>query len=239
MRSLVLGQGQIGEAVTSVINGEDEVIIFDDRRGTNEPPILRDVDVMHVCFPCADQEEFVKAIQAYVAKYMPAHIIIWSTVPIGTTKLIPGAVHSPVEGRHPKLEESIRNMARWIGYNDRKEGGFFIEYFEKLHLVVKVVPKSDFTEFLKLRSTSKFGINLVWADYEAGVAKDLGMEFDLLKEFDEDYNKLYHNIGMDWAQRYIIDAPHGHIGGHCVVPNAELLDEQYPNDMLKMIKRFK
>jgi len=94
---------------------------------------------------------------------------------------------------------------------------------------------SKFTEFLKIRSTAKFGINLVWTDYENSIAQDIGMSYGAIKTFDEDYNNLYAELGLPEFSRYIIDPPNGKIGGHCVVPNAELLNKQYPSELLEMI----
>lgn len=238
MKSIVIGAGQIGLAVAEVVARTDEVIIYDSKN-YNEPPILKGVDVIHICFPYIEEETFLEAVNNYIQKYQTRHVVIWATVAIGITKKIHGAVHSPVEGRHPKLASSIKAMTRWVGYNSSDDAAFFEPYFKNLQLGTRFVPSSNFTEFLKLRSTSKFGINLVWADYEASVARELGMDFRMIKDFDVDYNKLYHNIGMDWAQRYILDPPEGKIGGHCVVPNAELLDEQFPSEMLKSIKEMK
>lgn len=234
MNSLILGRGEIGRAVGEVIHRTDIVRTYDIKEG--QPPEVKGIDIIHVCFPFIDMASFIEAVQFYIKKYKPEHVVIWSTVAIGTTARIPGAVHSPVEGRHPNLALSIRSMVRWIGTNNADEGEFFEKYFKALFLKTYLVGKSDFTEFLKLRSTSKYGINLVWADYEASVAKELGMNYKLVKHFDADYNRLYHNLNMPWAQRYILDPPNGKIGGHCIVPNAELLDKQFPDDMLKKIK---
>ena len=233
MTSLIIGIGQIGKAVKMIAVG-DKVLTSDLQ---DEEHYVGTCDIMHICFPYS--KDFVSSVKVYIKQYKPMHVIIWSTVPIGTTKQIKGAVHSPVEGRHPRLAQSIRMMARWIGANDKSEAKFFKDYFKGKGLLPKVVDSSDFTEFLKLRSTAKYGINLVWTDYEARVSEQLCMDMDLVRDFDRSYNKLYRNLGMDWAQRYILGDPHGKIGGHCVVPNAELLDEQYPNELLKLIKEFK
>lgn len=233
MTSVIIGYGQIGKAVYSVISKTDKIYIYDKKRERGEYPAI--VDVMHVCFPYED-EDFIQAVKDYIKEFKPFNVVIWSTVPIGTTKHIKGAVHSPVEGVHPNLDRSIKNMVRWVGANDATEAMFFEDYFKKMLLKVKVVPSSNFTELLKLRSTAKYGVNLVWTDYENHLAEKYGMDFEYLKEFDKDYNRLYHNLGMDWAQRYILNPPGGHIGGHCVVPNAKLLDKQNPHEMLKMIK---
>lgn len=233
MKSLIIGRGEIGRAVAETISRIDDVLTYDLKDGAALN--IKGVDNLHICFPCVDEPNFLSSVEAHIKRYKPIHVCIWSTVPIGVTKQIPGAVHSPVEGRHPALAQSIRQMTRWIGANNANEGAFWAEHFRMMRLKTFVVYSSDFTEFLKLRSTSKFGINLAWADYEARVAEELGMDFKLIKDFDRDYNKLYHNLNMDWAQRYILDDPKGEIGGHCVVPNAKILNKQFPTKLLDRV----
>lgn len=228
MKNLVIGYGEIGQAVGAVI-GEHAVINEGDRLST------RRVDVMHICFPPSD--DFLPAVFAYIKRYSPKHIVIWSTVPIGTTKVIPNAVHSPVEGRHPKLEESIRLMPRWFGYNTAADGDYFAEYFDMLGLEVKGVENSDCTEALKLLSTTEYGINLAFADYKARVAEAIGMDYQRTKEWNADYNELYENLGMeDRFQKFVLDPPGGIIGGHCVTPNAKLLYQQFPDMLVKLVE---
>lgn len=234
MRSLVIGRGQIGRAVAEVIARQDDVITYD--RSDGEPS-YQYVDMIHICFPYS--ETFIEDVRGYEKYFGEKPIVIWSTVPIGTTKQIVGAVHSPVEGVHPKLADSIRKMTRWVGVNTEYGMEHYKAYFDRFDFKTEIVNNSDFTEFLKLRSTSKYGINIVWAYYEAQVAKQLGMDYKMVQNFDRDYNDLYHELGMNWAQRYIMEEPTGKIGGHCVVPNAELLDDQFPSEMLKLIKEMK
>lgn len=233
MKSLIIGRGEIGKAVAETISRVDDVVTYDLKDGAALN--IKGVDNLHICFPCVDEPNFLASVEAHIQRYKPIHVCIWSTVPIGITKQIRGAVHSPVEGRHPALAQSVRQMTRWIGANDKGEGLFWAAHFGLMKLHARIVDNSDFTEFLKLRSTSKFGINLAWADYEAGVSRELGMDFQLLKEFDKDYNKLYYNLHMTWAQRYILDDPKGEIGGHCVVPNAKILNKQFPTKLLDRV----
>lgn len=239
-RSLVLGNGQIGQSVTDVVSrgkNKTEVIVYDSK-DMNEPPILQNVDILHICFPYIQNgkhDDFVESVKYYMQKYQTRHVVIWSTVPIGTTKQIRGAVHSPVEGRHPKLASSIRSMTRWIGYNDSESAQFFTYYFLDLQLIPRPIRNSDFTEALKLLSTTEYGINVEFARYKKKVADELGMDFDLTKQWNRDYNKLYHNLGMDWAQKFVLDAPNGPKGGHCVTPNARLLYEQFPDELVKIV----
>jgi UDP-glucose 6-dehydrogenase len=232
VNSLVVGNGQIGQAVGKVI-GVHQVLSL----GLSDP-VPGDYNIMHICFPYA--ADFIQQVRSYSVKYNPNHIIIYSTVPIGTTKQIPNAVHSPVEGKHPDLEMSLRFMDRWVGYNDEDQGQFVKRLFFQLGLNTKLVLNSDYTEALKLLSTAEYGVNLVFADYKAQVAEAIGMDYKLTKAWNNDYNKLYQNLGMGKRlQKYVLDSPNGKIGGHCVRPNAELLNEQHPNDLLKQIVEMK
>lgn len=235
MKSLIIGGGQIGKAVADIICQTDEVIIYDSKKN-NEPPILRKINIMHICFPCTDEDKFIHEVNKYSDKYNPELIIIWATVPVGTTKQIRRAVHSPVEGRHPKLASSIRTMNRWVGFNNSLEGNLAETYFKDLGFTLKLVRNSDFTEVLKLLSTTEYGVNIEFARYKKLVSERLGMDYELTKEWNKDYNSLYRKIGMDWAQKYVLDAPNGPIGGHCVVPNARLLQEQFPNELVKIVE---
>lgn len=225
MADLIIGMGEIGKAIHG---------IFPDAHTADIMPMstIGKARVLHICFPYS--EDFIEEVKRYQTMYSPDYTIIYSTVKIGATKQL-NAVHSPVEGRHPDLEMSIRQMVRWIGGSD---GQFFANLFAEVGIKSRLVSDSNFTEFLKLRSTAKYGINLMWADYEKLVADELDMDFDLLKEFDTEYNRLYRELGENWAQRYILDPPEGKIGGHCVVPNAKLLNAQYPNEWLQQLEHY-
>lgn len=227
MSEIVIGYGQIGKAVQEIIG--DPAIVDE-----GLPVTYGTFDIMHICFPYS--ENFIVEVKRYIKEYKPAHIIIYSTVPIGTTKKIAGAVHSPIEGKHPKLAESIRLTPRWIGANSISEGNFWFEYFDRLELGINLLRDSDYTEALKLLSTAEYGINIVFADYKKKIADKLGMDYSLMIDWNENYNRLYRDLGLEQFQKFILEPPEGPVGGHCIVPNSELLDEQFPHDMLKMIK---
>jgi hypothetical protein len=227
---IVIGHGEIGNAVSKLI-GDPAIVDI------NLPEVMGKFDVMHICYPYS--ERFIQYAHEYILTFNPNHIVIWSTVPIGTTKLVsPKAVHSPVEGKHPHLAKSIKLMPRWVGYNNRNSAKFFDEYFRDLGLKVRLVPNSAYTEALKLLSTTEYGLNIIFADYKAWVARSIGMDFDLTKDWNKDYNQLYRELGLNQFQKFILDPPNGVIGGHCVLNNLQLLAEHYPNDILNLFKEY-
>lgn len=233
IRNLVIGMGQIGTAIAKVL--DKKVTVF--TRDLKEAPISQ-VDILHICFPYSDS--FVEAVRGYIEEYNPRLVIVYSTVPVGTCeKISKQVVHSPIEGKHPQLARSITLAPRWIGCADPVSLETALHFWSPFVKVVKTIGSSKYTEFLKLRSTAKYGVNLVWADYEAKVSSLLGMNFGAVKDYDQDYNEMYMALGMPQYQRYILTPPDGKIGGHCIIPNAEILDEQFPHTMLKQIKRMK
>lgn len=226
---VIIGYGEIGKAVHAVV-GESGIVDIHRREDVPE-----NVEVMHVCIPYTD--EFEESVHAYIKELSPQHTVIWSTVPVGTTERFGlFAVHSPVEGVHPHLENSIRLMERWVGVLIRGEAQYFTAYFQALGLRVRIAGSPKFTEALKLLSTTEYGVNLVFADYKAYVAEKIGMDFELTKEWNRAYNRLYKDLGMDKRyQKYVLDAPGGRIGGHCVRENSKLLNKQFPDELVKRI----
>lgn len=234
MRHVVIGIGEVGTGVLNVLVGAGyKVDTIDLVDSMAEPRVY---DVLHICIPYSDS--FVDEVVTYKEQHRAKVVIIYSTVPIGTTKKIDGAVHSPVEGRHPRLTYGVKTFKRYIGYNDINDGKVAERIWRDI-TETQLVENSDATEFLKLASTSKYGINLVWAQYMDDTMRKLGLGYELVKDWDLSYNELYARMKLPKFKKYVLDSPKGKIGGHCVVPNAALLDEQYPNDMLKMIKEMR
>lgn len=232
MNHLLLGNGQIGKAVQSLLK-PDHVYIVDKKYAA--PIIDGDIEILHVCIPYS--ETFIEDVEKCLDKYKPGHTVVYSTVPIGTCeKIADWVVHSPIEGRHPNLAESVKIMERWIGCFDDMERDYFEEFFQVKGLDTVVLGESKYTEALKLLSTAEYGVNLVFADYKAKVVADLGLGYNYVMDWNDEYNRLYKKIDKTKSfQKFVLRAPDGFIGGHCVVPNAEILNEQYPNEALEAI----
>ncbi|MCF6276340.1 MAG: hypothetical protein L3J07_00670 [Candidatus Magasanikbacteria bacterium] len=223
MKIVLIGYGEIGSSLYEVFSNYAQIEICD-----IDKKVEGKFDMMFVAIPYT--ENFVEIVKNYQLKHKPKSTIIFSTVAIGTSSQL-GAVHSPVEGMHPTLADSIRRAIRWVG----GESTDFIGLLEKAGIKFKQVKKPEHTEFLKLRSTSLYGVNIEYARYCKKVADEIEMDFEYVKDFDLDYNKLYRDLGKVNYQRYILNPPEGKIGGHCVVPNAKMLDSQFPDDFLKKI----
>lgn len=234
MKALLVGYGEIGQAVREVFRpAAEQIAACDPARGYPEPDAP--FDLLLVAIPYS--ESFVATVNGYRERHGCRATIIFSTVAIGTTRQIPGAVHSPIEGRHPHLAHSIRVMPRWVGGRSDLAEEFMARALGERRIYRTREP--EWTEFLKLRSTSRYGAAVEFVRYEAAVAAAIGMDYRLVQDFDRDYNALYRSLGLDNLQRYILTPPEGNTGGHCIVPNARILDAQFPHPFLAEIIRDK
>ncbi len=231
MKAILIGYGEIGRAVYNVFIQAHEIDVCDIK--LEKRPIGK-YEIMLVAIPYS--EEFVRLVKEYQDQYKTNAIIIFSTVAIGTTSQIPNAVHSPVEGKHPELDTSISIMPRWVGGWNETVRRFFSPF---CWMEVKICERPEMTEFIKLRSTSLYGVNIEFARYTKMVCDVLEIDYEKVNEFDRDYNELYKRLGMPDYQKYILYPPEGKIGGHCVLPNSVILDKQFPSSFLKEIYREK
>ena len=106
MKTVLVGYGEVGKSLYEVFSEAHEIKITD-------PLLGKDADgtyeVMLVAIPYTN--EFFEEIIGYKRAYKPNCTIVFSSVAVGTCRQL-GAVHSPVEGVHPNLANSIRNSPR-------------------------------------------------------------------------------------------------------------------------------
>lgn len=181
------------------------------------------VDIMNVCIPYS--RSFINIVKSYVDKYAPSIIVIHSTVPVGTTlavqrvTYVPSA-HSPIRGTHPALYRGLTQFVKFIGPACGTNNAWRVdEHFRKLGLRTYMAKDSTTTEAAKLQETSGYGVWLHWTYETYMQAKALGANYDDIEQFVRTTN--------DYVPRPVLYPPKdGKIGGHCVVPNAKLLQKQ-------------
>jgi hypothetical protein len=204
----VLGAGEVGKAIAEVLRGQYEVLLHD----LDSKSEL--VDVVHICFPWSDN--FIPDVKTARNLYRPALVIIHSTVPVGTSKRL-NAVHSPVTGKHPNLAESIRTFVKFFGGAKASEAAVI---FDICGVTTEIAPSSDATEAGKLWQTLQYG----WL---IALQKEAYSEFQdgdfVYRRMNTAYNEGYAALGEPYRLPIMENMP-GKIGGHCVIPNADLLE---------------
>ena len=68
---------------------------------------------------------------------------------------------------------------------------------------------------------------------------EYNIDFDVINKWTLSYNIGYMGMDMQNVVRPNLVPPTGGIGGHCIVPNAELLMEQFESKALDLIMEYK
>src|SRR3972149_3514732 len=84
MMDLILGYGEVGKALGEVLGERREILIHDPKKGhIVKREGEEEIDWLHVTFPYS--KSFKDDVCAYWLDFRPKHIVIHSTVPVGTT----------------------------------------------------------------------------------------------------------------------------------------------------------
>ena len=240
MKIGILGIGEIGRAFCSLY---EEKKIKHLKKDIKHYFNFKNIDVLDICIPYG--ENFILTVEKEIEICKPKLTIIHSTVPVGTTGKIKlpkncFIVNSPVIGSHPFLKKSIKSFIKHVGYDNKKAAKLIKTHYKSLNLKCKLFKSFESTETAKLLCTSYYGLCIAWHDYINDVCKCNNIDFSVIKKWNKNYNKGYTKLKLTKYIRPILDAPiNKKIGGHCVIPNAILLNSDYPSPLIKEILQFR
>jgi hypothetical protein len=237
MKTLIIGKGEIGKSVNEVLSPHFETLILD-----KEPTLDEGFEVLHICFPYS--KAFEMYVTEYILRYHPRIVSIHSTVAPKTTeslqKRFPNLhiFHTPVEGKHPNLAKSIRAFIKLIGYCEghKLEALELAYYYSKCGVFSEIVENPTNTEVGKILSTTKLGIDVIVARMFGRICKEYGADYEeAVKNYTMMYNGGYQDMGESQYTRPVLYASEEPIGGHCVKPNLELLQDKHMHTLKQFI----
>ena len=214
MKTIILGQGEIGNALHKIVGGE----ITDKTGGEFSSPMY--YDIIHIAFPYSD--EFESEVKRYQELFHTKYTVIHSTVPVGTSSRL-GAIHSPVNGIHPHLEQSLKTFIKFLGGSNAEVD----DYFRRAGFKIYTFDKPETTELMKLICTTFYGVCLEYVRDVKEQCDKYGVPFEAWTLWNNNYNKGYTKLGHPQYYRPNLVPPKGKIGGHCVLPNAKLIETKF------------
>ena len=238
---LVVGLGEVGRSLFELLreSGKFEVHGFDvdeaKMRAVGQDMVPSQVDVMHVCVPCPSRDEFVNVVSGYVKRFQPKLVILNSTVPPGTTKALHDCcahllvAHSPVRGVHKSLEHMKWELKRWtkyVGGVDADSAESARKHFEKAGFRTRTLKSCSETELAKLFETTYRSWMIACFQEMHRITRSLKADFDGVVDFIEDT----HRVRLDRPVMFP-----GFMGGHCLIPNVQLLLQSYDSEFLRLI----
>jgi UDP-N-acetyl-D-mannosaminuronate dehydrogenase len=223
---VVVGLGEVGKPLLEIVAARHRAVGVDISLPDEE---VRHVDVMHVCYPF-EIKDFIGVTADYIDRFCPNLTIVNSTVAVGTTRTIAdrtgaAVVHSPVRGKHIRMREELLRYTKFLGALDPASGRRGVAHFTSLGMRARVLASPEATELAKLTETTYFGLMIAWAQEVERYCDRLGPDYDEVVSF-------YEEVGFFPPVKYFP----GVIGGHCVMPNIEILSQLGPSELLEAIR---
>jgi UDP-N-acetyl-D-mannosaminuronate dehydrogenase len=121
--------------------------------------------------------------------------------------------------------DDLRKYTKFVGGVDKSAGAEAAAHFESIGLKTKVLSSAEAAEIAKLSETTYFGLLIAWAQEVQRYADLIGVSYDEIVSF-------YEEVAFFPAVKYFP----GVIGGHCVMPNIELLRRFDDSEILRAIR---
>jgi hypothetical protein len=239
MTDIILGMGEVGETLFDLLVDRKFDCVGIDLDNTkckkySENEVIKNPEYLHVCLP-GELTGFTDIVLNWMDKIKNIQVvIIHSTVKPGTTKIIQEKssipiLFSPVRGVHRRFLNDIKKYTKFISFDgieiDSKIKIDLENRFEK----VDWMSTTKTAELAKiLVDTTYYGWLINYAQITKMICEKENVDFDEMWKFADE---IHENLG---------NRPKmfpGIIGGHCVIPNLDLIE--YENlDIIKKINEM-
>jgi len=238
---LVAGLGEVGRPLFELLKESGKFVVYGFDVDNSKMQSLKQttppdkVDIIHICLPCSSRTKFVEITTGYIKKFKPKLAIINSTVPPRTTAKIREqckdclVAHSPVRGVHKNTDHMKWELKRWtkyVGGANAKAADATRVHFEKLGLKTKILKGCTETELAKLFETTYRAWMIACFQEMHRISRRFEADFADVVDFIEDTHRVRSDRPVMFPDV---------IGGHCLIPNIELLLDDYDSKMLCLI----
>ena len=236
MTDIILGMGEVGTTIFDLLSERNIhcVGIDSDKsksRKYSKDSDIKDEEILHICLPGElDSFETVTLNKAKQFENLKA-IIIHSTVKPGTTKQIQDKItipvfYSPVRGVHRRFLEDIKRYTKFFATDFEKITDYLKADIEKRFEKIQWMTSTKTAELAKiLVDTTYYGWLINYAQITKMICDKEKIDYDEMWKFADEIHEFLGNRPKMYP---------GIIGGHCVIPNLNLIDY----NELKIIKEI-
>lgn len=221
---VVAGLGEVGRPLFRVLSGAFDCTGIDIEPVEIETPC----SVLHICFPY-QIGGFVGVTADYIRSIRPALTIIHTSVPPGTTRQVQDAVpnyliaYSPVRGKHARMQDDMLRYKKFVAAPRQEALGAALDHLSTAGFHVSTLSSPELAELAKLLETTYLGVLIAWTQEMERMAAQYGGTFN-------DVNSLVEEVAYLPSHIYP-----GVIGGHCVLPNIDLLRARIDSKFLDLV----
>ena len=236
MTDIVLGMGEVGETLFHLLeerNIDSIGIDVDSSKCKNysKNDHIKNPEYLHVCLP-GELSEFMDITLNWINKIEGLEVVlVHSTVKPGTTKKIQEkskipVLFSPVRGVHKRFLDDIKKYTKFISSDEENIDPKIKLDLEKRFEKIDWMSTTKTAELAKiLVDTTYYGWLINYAQITKMICEKEEIDFDEMWKFADE---IHENLG-NRPKMYP-----GIIGGHCVIPNLNLIE--YEN--VEIIKRI-
>ena len=236
---VVAGIGEIGKSILKLLAKDNVVVGFDlnpdlmDKRKFERYQKLK-TSFLHIAIPVTGK--FTNNVLNLCKKFQPECIVIHSTIKPGTTeklqeKLSIPVIYSATRGIHKRMAYDLKRYTKFFVISANAPRGKwasskYVQSMKRCGIKTKKMSKPETLELAKIIcDTSYFGWLINYAQISNLISIQYGVDYDEMWSFADEIQKFLGNRPKMFP---------GIIGGHCVIPNVDLID----NQKLNLIKKL-
>ena len=242
-KDVVAGLGEIGLPIFKVFSKNFPTFGYDIDKNLipKNPKKIQNhpVRFLHICIPF--NKFFFRNIEKLNKKFVPESIVIHSTIKPETTKKIQQkldipVIYSPTRGIHKRMMHDLKRYTKFFALdnniaNSSLASKNYVNLLKKSGINTKKISNSVTLELSKIIcDTSYYGWLINYAQMSKIIADKYLVDYDEMWSFSDEIHKFLGNRPKMFP---------GFIGGHCVIPNLELLDEKLLNQVDQINTIFK
>ena len=243
MKDVVVGLGEIGKPIFKLISKSFKTVGYDKNPKlipkSNQKLMDLPTRFLHICIPY--NKSFDLNVKKLTKKFSPKGVIIHSTLqPKSTSKLqtkfeIP-IIYSPIRGVHKRMLYDLKRYTKFFSIEKNAPDikwacSQYSRLMKKVGVKTKLVSNPLTLELAKIVvDTSYYGWLINYAQMSQMIALKHNIDYDEMWSFAEEIHKFLGNRPKMFP---------GYIGGHCVIPNLELLNDDSLNKINKINNSFK
>ena len=238
-KDLVVGIGEIGKSILKLLSKDSIVVGFDlnpdlmDKRKIERYKNLK-TSFMHIAIPVTGK--FINNVLKLYKKFQPECIVIHSTIRPGTTEILQRKLSIPVmysatRGVHKRMIYDLKRYTKFFVISPNAPRGKwassrYVKMMKRCGIKTKKMTKPETLELAKIIcDTSYLGWLVNYAQLSNMIANEYEVNYDEMWSFTEEIQKFLGNRPKMYP---------GIIGGHCVLPNLDLIN----NEKLDQIKKI-
>ena len=238
-KDVVAGLGEIGLPILKLLSKNQTVSGYDINDNLINKSKFRKFEnyktsFLHITIPFT--EKFLPNITSLFKKFQPECIVIHSTISPGTTtklqiKFNIPIIYSSTRGVHKTMLKDLKRYTKFfaISKNAPKKQWAITSFSKKMKFAGIKTKQMSTPETLELAKiicdTSYLGWLVNYAQISNLIAQKFGVNYDEMWSFSDEIHKFLGNRPKMFP---------GFIGGHCVIPNLKLLN----NETLNLINEF-